>query len=159
MKNELNVMFTNPYYRWYRIDKIIINLFRDIQCAYQRITKGYCFRDTWEISNWFLEIMPNMLTDLKNNCHGYFGNSQEEYEAMLDKMIECFKEANQRTCSMKNEYYDTFPHYWESDNLTKEEKINQKKWFDKENEISKYQQQKLNEGLELFNNHFNELWD
>lgn len=35
----------------------------DIKCAWQRANKGYSFRDVWDLDNWFLRIMPEMLDD------------------------------------------------------------------------------------------------
>ena len=36
------------------------------KAAKQRATKGYCYRDIYSISNWFLRIMPKMLEELKD---------------------------------------------------------------------------------------------
>lgn len=37
--------------------------FRWVKHAYQRIKKGYSFRDLWDIEYWFYTTLPNMLND------------------------------------------------------------------------------------------------
>ena len=34
----------------------------DIICICQRLRYGYCYRDAWAIDQWFLVIIPNMLS-------------------------------------------------------------------------------------------------
>lgn len=50
---------------------ILRHLKEDIVCAWQRASKGYCYRDLWEINNWFLDIMSRMITEFKETTHGY----------------------------------------------------------------------------------------
>lgn len=56
----------------------------------QRVKKGYCDRDLYSVSDWFLEVIPNMLVEIKKNKHGIpaaifnetiesFGLNPEEY--------------------------------------------------------------------------------
>lgn len=41
------------------------------KCAKQRAKKGYCYRDIYSISDWFLHIIPKMLNELNNVRKGY----------------------------------------------------------------------------------------
>lgn len=43
-----------------------MRLFGWIKHAYQRIKKGYSYRDLWSIDYWFLTVVPNMLEDFSN---------------------------------------------------------------------------------------------
>ena len=62
-----------------------------IKHCYQRITKGYSYRDLWNIDMWFLNTFPKMLEDFKKVTPGYPGYmTQEEYYAVLDRMIFLF---------------------------------------------------------------------
>lgn len=40
-----------------------MKLFNWIKHAYQRITKGYSYRDLWNIDYWFLTVVPKMLQE------------------------------------------------------------------------------------------------
>lgn len=46
--------------------------------AYQRVKKGYSYRDLWNIDFWFLKIMPNMLEDFTKDLYGYPATIREE---------------------------------------------------------------------------------
>lgn len=54
----------NVYNKWYKLGQ-------NKRCARQRARKGFCKRDTYEINSWFLQIMPKMLTYLKEHNVGY----------------------------------------------------------------------------------------
>ncbi len=96
---------------------LIKQWFLSIKYCYQRIRYGYCDRDVWSIDWWFLNVVPNMLNDLKESSQGYprkleaelqelplSDESEEKYEAgmklwrdTLSEMIYLFEEANDRT--------------------------------------------------------------
>lgn len=90
----------------------------------QRAQRGYSDSDTWNMFSWFLEIMPKMLKQFRNNLNGYpdgvfnfplmtrpvINDEKEEPEGMikwketLDRMIFLLEEMNENTCSVKNPY-------------------------------------------------------
>jgi hypothetical protein len=102
-------------------------------------------------------------------------NGQEEWDAILDRMIFCFTEMNEVTCSMENEYGDD---YWDASeeidipNYNEKGKIEiiksytirepdpelEKLYHNRENEIKKYREDMKNEGFELFSKYFWCLW-
>lgn len=86
--------------------EVILNWCRDIKCAWQRATKGYCYRDLWNIDSWFLRLMCDMIPDYKKNKHGYPSQfeSEEEWDKVLNEMIMYFKEAYEPTTSFINIY-------------------------------------------------------
>ena len=53
---------------------------QDIKHAYQRARKGYSFRDLWSIDDWFMEMMPNMLTDYKEKLQRMNAEQDSLYE-------------------------------------------------------------------------------
>ncbi len=102
---------------------------RNVKHAYQRIKYGYCDRDVWSIDWWFLNVVPNMLEDLKEMAHGYpspledteskliSGTSASEeadekgmqqWRDILSEMIYLFREANEDTCTRKNPYDEEY---------------------------------------------------
>lgn len=90
----------------------------------QRAQKGFSESDSWNIFSWFLEIMPKMLKEFRNNLHSYPDSvvsfpknskpvvldKKEEPEGLkkwketLDRMIFLLNEMNEDTCSLKNPY-------------------------------------------------------
>ena len=89
-------------------------VFENMKYSWQRITKGYCDKDLWNIDGWFMDIMPNMLQQFKENRNGspsVLGSDyvnadgircndtcHEEWDKILDEMIFLFKEMNEETC-------------------------------------------------------------
>ena len=49
----------------------IRQFFRDLKCCLDRIRKGYCVKDLWEIDTWFLRIMPEMLEEFDRRKNSY----------------------------------------------------------------------------------------
>ena len=180
----------------YRIFYKIKEFPSHIKHVYQRAKKGYSYIDVWNIYSWFMEIMPKMLADYKKNLHGcpsQFTNNEDgteyqdvekgvkDWETILERMIFCFKEMNEDTCSMKNEYEEEYnkQHYGEGKSIldcfvpyederhgkvsrlvTKEVEPELKKnYWKKIREIEDYREKMKNEGLELFSKYFWNLWD
>ena len=168
------VIFKKPTYRWKYWWKNLNGFRRDIYYAWQRANNGYCDQDTWDISQWFLNTIPQILTRFKDNLHSYHPDfTYEEWVAIIERMIYCFKEGNEETCSLTNQYLGTFPLGFnfeeDKDNpnfhrlielpMTEEEKNNKRLWLEETLNISDYQEKMKKEGLELFIKYFNHLWD
>lgn len=49
----------------------IRQLCHDLKCCLDRISKGYCVKDLWEIDTWFLGIMPEMLEEFNHHKNSY----------------------------------------------------------------------------------------
>ena len=107
----------------YRIFDKIKEFPQDVKHRCQRAKKGYSFRDLWSIDYWFMEIMPEMLTEFKKNLHGCpaqfttnddgtqyqdVEKGMKDWEDIIDRMIFCLREMNEDTCSMKNEYEEEY---------------------------------------------------
>lgn len=107
--------------------------------------KGFCVEDTWSVDYWFLNTVPKILIEFNKNRMGHPTDmTDKEWGNIIDRMIFCFEEANEDTCSQINEYnFD----------------IDTEKWLKREDEISEYQNNMKNEGLELFSKYFWNLWD
>ena len=183
-KNKNSTM--NIYRIYYRIKEIP----SDIKHFYQRAKKGYSYQDVWSIHSWFEEVVPKMLAELKNNKRGCpvefthnedgtekdFEKAMEEWQNVLERMIFCFKEMNEDTCSMKNEFEEEyFKKPLENCFVPCGEDEKGEKMFEfvpeerepelKENyrrkmlEINEYREKMKNEGFELFSKYFWNLWD
>jgi hypothetical protein len=176
----------------YRIFHRIKEIPGDIKHIYQRATKGYSYRDAWDVDIWFMRIIPKILTDLKHDlrgCPSIFTNDEngkefqsvedgvKDWKNILDRMIFCFQEMNEDTCSMKNEYEDEYDKQarpfgkeltteeigedgqkrWRL-NLAEVEPELERKYFERLREIGDYREKMKNEGLELFGKYFHYLW-
>ena len=98
-------------------------IFRDLKCCVQRIKRGFCYRDIWNIDDWFLSVIPDMLDELKNTRRGFparflkndgsdtdeeRGRAAEKWEEILTEMAFLFREANEETCQKKNPYDEEY---------------------------------------------------
>lgn len=170
------MIFTKSGYPWYYVHKNIKNFIADLKCFYQRGTKGYCFRDLWDIDTWFLTIMPEMLAEFKDKKQGYpilkeeLSDEQNAtlYNYILDEMIVCFKEANELTCQRENKYKDTYTsefNFIECKNgmhkleITYSDEAQHKLYIEEERKIERYREHMKNRGLYLFKKYLYTLWD
>ena len=51
--------------------RTIAGFFTSLKWAWQRATKGYCQRDLWGVSEWFLGVFPDMLETMKKERVGF----------------------------------------------------------------------------------------
>ena len=88
------------------------NVRRFFKYSLQRITKGYCDRDVWELYPHLQAIIPAMVSELRENHMGYpvinekdsFEEGEERWNKILDRMAFCFRESCDDTCSRINPY-------------------------------------------------------
>ena len=98
----------------------IKHFFKCVKWSKQRITRGYCDCDVWEMFSFLQTLIPDMLQTLKDTrtgSPGYLGENytnengilvndtcHEEWNCILDKMIFLWREAEEDTCSQKNPF-------------------------------------------------------
>lgn len=120
-------------------------MFRKLKMKKQRAKQGYCDEDIYDMYDWFLNIVPRMLTDFNKNRIGYPCDlTNEEWNNIIERIIFCLAEANEDTCTQTNELSP---------------KTNPTEWQRRESELVKYRDSMLKEGLELFTKYFWDLWD
>ncbi len=107
------------YFRNKEFHKIPGEVFNDLKCCVQRIKNGFCYRDIWNINSWFLNVIPDMLDELKNTAHGFparFSDdegldtetAERKWRGILSRMAFLFREANEDTCQKKNPYDEEY---------------------------------------------------
>ena len=95
---------------------------QQLEWARERVEKGYCGRDLWDVGGWFLKLIPDMLEEYKSSRHGSPGRLGENYtneagfvvndkchaewDGILDRLIFLFRESVEETCSKSNELAD-----------------------------------------------------
>ena len=142
--------------------------------AKQRIKKGYSYRDVYSVDYWFLEVMPNILEELSNvtrlGVPGHLWTEYREKHPDIDEdqaiaevcaqwretiqtIAKHFKEAKEP--SEFNQYADLVVFAEDRDEI-KDEDFD--KWCQREIEIANYQKEELKKGLDMFYEHFYDLW-
>lgn len=154
--NSLNV-FNNCFSPW----RYPSNWFRNIKCfgkclkyCYQRITRGYCNSDVWDLDSTYLDLFHATLKDLANNTHSWpdrLFKTPEEWTQYLHETADCFYRANEWNYYYKNEYEPA----WRIDR-GKEVKD---KYLKRELEIIKLREADFEEGMKRLHKIFFDLWD
>lgn len=176
---------------------IVKEFFRDISRCHQRAWKGYCDYDLFSIFDWFTEIIRPMLFEFKetrngspveenNLSHAIFLDDKErdkdvhkKWDAVLDRMIFLFGEANEASSSRSNPYEDDYMKaFSEVQNREKDTKAHKgagvrvhfpdeypeykelaEKYTAAEKELEQYLLHCKNEAFQLFSKWFYDLWD
>ena len=118
--------------------RTIGDFFRSIKWAWQRATKGYCELDTYSVSDWFLNTLPDMIEEIKKNYTGYPDElTEQEWNEILSRLTFLLREANADTCTKVNPYESEYSRIsdefrakygeWGEKLLTNEEKAEAKK--------------------------------
>ncbi len=138
---------------------------RDIKCAWQRANKGFCYRDIWNIDDWFLNIMPEMLEEYVRIHHGYpDGMTDEQWVEIVNKMASSFRNADEQTTEFVNPYEEEYLSTLNMDmdkgtvECSASEELD-KSYHNAEREKEIFMQRSLDEGMELFHRHLRALWD
>ena len=51
----------------------------DLKCCRDRIRKGYCEKDAWDMDRWFLEVVPGVLDCLREQVDSYPSNLPDKH--------------------------------------------------------------------------------
>lgn len=154
--NKLNVL-TYGYLPWGRPGNWIKNIgqfFRNVKYAYQRVTRGFCDWDTWELDHYYSELFYQSLSYLADHHYGYPGvgefDTDEKWTKYLKNMAELF-----RTCSMEasDRYPDKFDRYLEFSDSEKAA------WFQLENKVWEDQIKDKDQAFDMLKKSFYDLWD
>lgn len=121
-------LFDREAYHWAWVDKkfsgVIRTFAKDLKCCKQRISRGWCDADLYSIHDWFLATVPAMLEQYQKTRHGSPGilgknyqnqdgvfvndTCHEEWDAILERMIFLFREADEYNCQRKNPCEDEY---------------------------------------------------
>lgn len=144
--------------------KNIESFFRGFKYTYQRATKGYCDYDLFSISDWFLEVFPNMLKEFSEGTHSYpYDMEEKEWGKYLVEMGEHFlnacKEYEDSSPEARKEYDELYKDFPLELYNTKEREEKVKKYYKKVKEYDDYKQEELKKGMDMFQKRFWDLWD
>ena len=96
MNSYLNTLRQFPYNPRYYIKKpwkFFQQCGRNIKRAWQRVTRGYCDSDVWNMDSWLLAILPPMLRQLRDDEVGAYPGVEpfetpEKWERWLGMMAD-----------------------------------------------------------------------
>jgi len=190
-EKELNI-FKYDYLPWSYCKnwfKNIHQFFRNIKWAWQRATKGYSDRDTWNLDCYYLQLFYHTLKHLAKYTHGYpgvgeFSDDQGGYEAWqkyLSDMADHFENAQEWNPEIKinseiddlwenMESYVSSCYFKELDDkhystleyeYTDEDAYNKAKdkWLSKEMNAYEYREAEKNIAFDMMKEYFFHLWD
>lgn len=178
MKNKLSVFQKSPY----RKRCIIENIKYYCGClryAWQRATKGYCYRDIWDLDHFYTQLFIDSITYFKNNLHGApsdlydeKNDSIEKWENYLDEMVLHFYNSLEENEVQKNEFEEEYHRlnpfeiikndqgfYSLKENHEAEAIKIREKWLERDKEIYDWRASELNKGLDMLKERFHDLWD
>lgn len=171
--NPLNV-FNNPYYKWKYPDCWLKNIrmfFRSIKYAYQRITKGFAYCDTWDLDDYYTHLFVDSLKMYSEHMNGWPQSKEfpefEDYKKYIDRMVYLFDQSIEGHEDIKNKYAEEYeakilnkPDFLENINKEKtpEEKALLNKYFKREEELCHYRKACRNEALDMMKHIYDSLW-
>ena len=125
-------------------------LFSSLKWKIQRFKKGYADIDVWNFNDWFLETIPKMLMELKEELNGYpIDMKPEDWEKYLQEMINHFEIAY----TIDDVDYD-YPEDYKYLSEAEKELITEKYMGH-----IKYCEEELHKGLKMLEERFFDLWD
>lgn len=142
----------------------------NLKAAWQRATRGWADRDTWNLDSYLLEILPEMIDYLRINTHGYPGygefDTPEKWDKFLkEEIIIPLQNAREEQTTQINEYEEELYSYpiifvkQENGFTSTEPKELRKKWREREKEINEWRQKELERAFAAMAKHFYSLWD
>lgn len=177
MKKKMNPnnIFGFVYFKpWYNIPSHIRQIIKIIKYAIERMTKGYCSYDRYDIDIWFLQTVPAMLREFAKETHSYPHNfletcnkinmgihktitNQEEQKGQEEKEEKDYT----AWCNYLNEIAGYLENastdYYDKIDLdltpTDSNRLNEVKDF------QKYRVEELHKGLSMLESVFFDLWD
>lgn len=179
MKSDLSVFSKAPYGKRY-IFKRIMWFFRSLSCAWQRATKGYCYRDLWSLDSFYTKIFYNSLWKFVKHLHGapqeFFNqetNTIEAWERYIEEMAKHFynsledNEVEESYNEFEEEYHKLNPLILEkvdggyrTKETTDPRAIEVKgRFFRREEEIEEWREEELQKGFNMLQEVFHNLWD
>lgn len=138
----------------------------NLECAKQRISKGWCYRDWYNLDGWFTTVFPELLEDFVKNHHGL---PNYDYSKNPPEFINWeFGEEDSKNWANRDEKEDYYNKIYEKYLLEMANHFRNagKDFFDEKEsydvqweEFYKYRRAELEKGLDMLKPVFFELWD
>ena len=178
-KRKLTVFSRAPYGRW-DIYHHVLWFFRSLYCAWQRATKGYCYRDLWSMDYFYSQLFVDSMREFKKNLCGapqkFFDNDAENqierWENYIEEMAQHFENSIEENSEGKNQYEEEFHRLneWrmerdENGYMVHKQSTDpaavsaREKWFEREKELSLWRLEEMHKGMDMLRENFPALWN
>ena len=86
--NALKIGYFHRF-NFYCLRQNIKQFFRNLKYAWQRITRGYCDADLWDLNDYYCTLIENSLRDFNQRRHGYpIGLEEEEWNTKIQHIVQ-----------------------------------------------------------------------
>ena len=138
---------------FWRIRFFIKNKIYNFKKRCQRFKRGYSCSDVWDMFDWFLEVIPPMLTKLRDEGCGVpndlwlegADNEREKWEVVLTEMIDCLDNMKEDRVLEKLGLY--------------ENGVYKSKTLEDCRNVNRFMEKNKDRFFELFSKYFYHLWD
>ena len=145
----------------------------NLKAAWQRATRGWADRDTWNLDDYLLEILPEMVDYLRTHTRSYPGYDEFDIPEKWDKFLKeeiiiPLQTAREEQTTQINEYEEELHSYpinfvkqedgFTTLEFTEPEEL-RKKWCEREKEINEWRQKELERALKNLGSVFYSLWN
>lgn len=171
-KPRYNNIFKGNPYKWYRPESFMWFL-HSFECAWLRITRGYCYRDLWSMDIWLSQLLYDSLKDFSDSTHS--SPADMEYkewitfiESIRDSFYKSMEENQDEVNPNKYKEYLDRPLKFEKgsnglyslkEDETKELKELRDNWYKEEIKIRKAREEEKNKALESLKERWFDLWN
>ena len=134
----------------------------NLKAAWQRATRGWADRDTWNLDSYLLDILPEMINHLRENTHGFpidFPTYESWQDYLQNEIVIPLQNAREEQTIQKNEYNEEYFNLSSSFLNTRPDDEVRKKWLAREHEIDDWRLQELERGMQNLTAAFFSLWD
>ena len=152
----------------------IKHIFRCIKWSFQRIVRGYCDFDVWDLDSYYCDLIHNSLLELRDTTHGFpYDLDEKTWSAWLTETADCFYKGNEGNNAFTNPYEEEMSKLhekWTSEempdgcvrlktNYTPEDEQISQLYFDVEKENAMKRKLSINHGLQRLAARWHDLWD
>lgn len=164
--NKLNV-FHHDWCSWRSISGVKENVktfLRGFKFAYQRVTRGFCDLDWWDLDHYYLELLHSTLKHFAENTISYpMDCTSEEWPEKVKTLSDKFAYLLQDN-DEENEYAAGYMEYLENihfldDTKTRNQYENFQEYCERDIAISKKKQDLLTQALKDLAQLMPDLWD
>ena len=157
MQSKITLLERSSY-PWYRLDKKFIYFVGKIKSIWERITKGYCYEDVWNLKDFYLEIFIHSLRDLAENHNSYPSDmTPDSWSAYLNEMANHFEHSKEELSSSNPFTYSTL----KQELLNNNEELSNAltSWKDFEQKQMAWRKSEFKKAMQMLEERFDDLWD
>lgn len=173
MLNVWKMFPARTYYLKHPI-KFIEDKLYSIKYAWQRTCRGYADIDLFNMDQFLLELLPQMLDDLAKTANGYPCSEQlkfsshEDWKNHLKAIAIHLRNADEELCPEKNQYEDTMTYVGVTETKHEDGTVSivsnapeelRKNYWNRLVEIERYREKEICKAFDMLSPVFFALWD